>query len=283
MKDHVINLSSLKSAESEEILIGESGYEPSYGTAYLESFPDYVEDRKNQYKFVKKLFERLIENNIFLEKGGLTLVLGTGHGPHEPGLSDKGLKIIGMDISYSSLKIAHQQAEKRSLDSQHVVADMIVHFPFKRNLFDAIFNLGTSFGFHKEDNQNATVFINACEILQAGGVFVFDYVNPVWITEKEHKKNTKLPNGSIRTEEFEYDPISRSSLTKFELLQPNGEKTCFYHYIKYYSLTEVSEMMLRSGLKILRTYGNADGDPFVEHESPQMIIIAQKISKGELS
>jgi SAM-dependent methyltransferase len=146
----------------------------SYGTLYLEAFSDYVDNTDGHITFIADLMARLDENALAPPAGARVLVLGSGNGIHDPGLARFGLTIVSLDIRAEIVRLGQQQADGRI---SYVVADMTKPLPLAACSVDAVFNIGSSFGFEERDEDNAAIFRHAAKALKSGRPFVFEYVN----------------------------------------------------------------------------------------------------------
>lgn len=254
--------------------------EPSYGLAYMEAHPDYVEALDRHEKFVENLFSRLEENGFSIEPGANALVLGAGHGTHDAGLSKFGLNLLNVDFTEETVKIGIQNARSLPTKIDYLIADMTRPLDVPSEFFDIAFNIGSSFGFEDEDSRNAMIFQNAFDTLKPGAPFVFEYVNGYYYSNVVSRDLSifRLPDGSIRTKYGIKNPFDNTSLTTITLERTDGTQSHFYHFMHYYTADEVITMMKRAGFNIVGLYGSiglVQGE-FVKEESHAMIIIAQK-------
>lgn len=257
--------------------------EPSYGTLYLECFPDYFSATEQHMRFVDDLLARLADHGYDLARGDRVLVLGSGDGTHDPGFAKRGFTITDVDIQPEIAELGRAKAAALPADIDYVVADMTVPLPpeITDQSMAAVFNIGSSFGYEDSDEANAMVFRNAADALRDEAPFVFEFVNgPHWTNKRVQRQVdvTPLPNGSTRTEVTITDPDAGTSLTLIELRRPDGTGGWFRHFMRYYRLPEILELMTGAGLRPVATYGarggRVTGEPFDEFESEAMVIIA---------
>ncbi len=252
--------------------------EPSYGKVYLEAYPEYVQDQTRHMQFIDALIDRLRENGFVLPTGSKILVLGAGHGTHDAAFAKHGFHVVNVELLEEAADIGRERAKELEVPITYLVADMTEELDIEPDSMDAVFNIGSSFGFEKEDAKNAMVFRNAAKALKKGQPFVFEYANGIyWSKSPERDVEVKeLPNGSIRIKYKIYNSVQNTCLDIIILQRPDGSKAYFYHFMHYYSLSQVVDMMVQAGLEIVAVYGSPDGDPFNPDESPSMVIIALK-------
>jgi SAM-dependent methyltransferase len=258
--------------------------QPSYGELYLESFPDYVDNEAGHAALVDDLMARLRAHQLQLEPGARVLVLGAGHGTHDPGLARHSLELVGLDLQADVA--ARGMARARTLPARigYVVADMTRPFPFAAASFDGIVNIGSSFGFEDTDEENAAVFRHAARVLKPGGVFVFEYANGgYWQRYQRTVEEAALPGGGVRTNYKVVDPEARTSLNVISLRRPGEPARYLHHFMHYYRLDEVAGMMRDAGLEPVATYGANDGrvrGAFRPDRSAAMVILATRRLAG---
>jgi SAM-dependent methyltransferase len=257
--------------------------EPSYGTLYVESFPDYFAAADRHLRFVDDLLDRLADNGYALARGERILVLGSGDGIHDPGFAKHGLDVTDLEIQPEIAELGLAKASSLPVDIRYVVADMTKPLPAEipDRSMAAVFNIGSSFGYENEDETNAAVFRHAVRVLRDGAPFVFEYVNgPHWEDKRVQRQVdvTTLPNGSTRTEVSITNPDAKTSLTLIGLQRADGTAGWFRHFMHYYRLDEITTMMAAAGLQPIAVYGakggRVTGDPFDEQDSEAMVIIA---------
>ena len=136
-----------------------------FGDAYLELYPHRdVEDARRVLT--------LISATVHLP-GARVLDLACGQGRHAIQIDELGANVTGVDLSAVLLKKARYGTPPiRDL----VRADMRT-LPFRRQAFDVIVNLFTSFGYFQNDDEHRQVVKRAAELLVDGGWFVMDFLN----------------------------------------------------------------------------------------------------------
>lgn len=256
--------------------------EPSYGLLYLESFPDYVQAEERHIRLVDDLLDRLADTGRPLPRDARILVLGAGHGTHDPGFVKHGLDVTNIDIQPEIAALGEQRAVRLAGRVRYVVADMTRGLPDEvpAGSMEAVFSIGSSFGYEDADEDNAAVFRTAVTALKSGAPFVFEYVNgPHWENLRVQRQidTTTLPDGAVRTEYSITDPSSATSLTAIRLQRPDGSGGWFRHFMHYYRLPEILSMLQQAGLRPVAVFGARAGrvlGSFDEAESEAMVVIA---------
>jgi SAM-dependent methyltransferase len=268
--------------KARELLLG-VGEEPSYGRLYLESFPEYVHNVAAHVTLVDDLMARLADQALAPPAGARVLVLGSGNGIHDPGLVRHELRIVNLDIQEDIAALGRESASMRPARIDYVVADMTKPLPFAAGSMDAVFDIGSSFGYEETDDDNAAVFAHAARVLKPGCPFVFEYVNGAYWqalrTQRELDVET-LPTGAVRTTYAVFDSVARTSLTTISLQRPDGSTGWFHHFMHYYTVDEILAMMRTHGLTPVAVHGTRAGrvpaEPVDPQHSPGIVVLALK-------
>ncbi len=148
-----------------------------------------------------------------------------------------------------------------------------------RNEFDLAVNLFSSFGYFEKDSENFKVFKSISAALKPGGYFFFDFLN-----ENALRKNIVPSDVSIRNRNavIQVREIKNNAVYKSIYIirnDPKGTKPIvnkFHEMIKLYSLEEFTKAFAKSGMKIIRTFGDYTGRRFNKNTSERLIILARK-------
>ncbi len=220
-------------------------------------------------KEAKQLID-LLEKTLNLSGCSEILDLGCGRGRHAISLAERGYKVTAIDLSKEAIKTAREKARKKELEINFQVRDMRHPLPYK---FDAIVNLFTTFGYFKDDEENAHVLDSVEEMLDFGSIFVLDYMNSNKVKESfesadhgyfrniEFRVNRYIRNGSIIKDiEFSGGPIE-------------GTKK-YSERVKLYDLDWFKKEFSKRGLQIDHLYGDYHGNKFDAETSPRLMIVS---------
>lgn len=220
-------------------------------------------DNKEAQEFIGNLLQHLqLEANV------MVCDLACGRGRHAETLAKHGLRVTGLDISQSSLEFARQKNIHRSQFFQH---DMRV--PFGREIYSAVFNLFTSFGYFESHEEHQQVMHNIDESLMQGGYFVMDFFNA-----------HKLKSGLVAQESFEREQVKfkvsryldKDKVIKKIWVETNDERIKFTEQVKLFELEDIQNFLNATRLQILHIFGDFKLNPYLPEESDRLIIIAQK-------
>lgn len=238
-------------------------FERSFQEDYLKIYA-----HRDEQKAIQELEQLLPFLNM--RKGQQVLDLCCGQGRHSRWLAHQGVRVIGVDLSAVLL----QEAIRNSLNLPvlYMRADAR-QIPFE-NEMDLVVNLFTSFGYFEEDEENEKVIQQASRALKPEGMFLFDYLNPLYVKENiEPFTETKLDGMEI----LQYRTINESYVKKRIVIQEPGESQRHYEErVKLYNQEVLTQMLERNDFKVIHQFGNYDASDYQTHTSPRMIFICQK-------
>lgn len=195
------------------------------------------------------------------------LDLCCGNGRHTHALAERGLSVVGLDISSTLLDIAKSKCTHSSV--QFYQGDM--REPYPHAPFDCIANFFTSFGYFDDDRDNLLVLQRVREALKPDGVFFFDYLNV------PHVQRTLVPQDSKVVENINVRQTryldERFVVKTIDISDDNGSRHTFTERVRLLTLGDFERMFAKAGLRITAVYGSYTGQAYTEH-SPRLIIVA---------
>ena len=205
------------------------------------------------------------------------LDLGCGDGRHSLELTRRGYRVTGLDLSEELLERARARTADEGLDVTFIQGDM--RDPPGVSAFDLVVNFFTSFGYFREDGENARVLDAISHALRPGGHFLMDYLNRAYVI------STLVPADSRKMEGMEVeqhrwitgDPSKAGAhvrINKQVRIREDDMERSYGESVRMYTLDELGEMMARAGLEIVQTYGDFDGSP-VSDDLPRNILVGQ--------
>jgi len=213
-----------------------------------------------------------IRRVLNLGGGELVLDLCCGTGRHDVPLVRMGCRVIGLDYSERLLKIARSSRSRGGKYPVYVRADAR-RTVFRRDSFDVVLNLFTSFGYF-EDDENFGFLRSIARVLKPRGRFYIDYLNPPRVLSGLVEESVSLKNGVEVIEKRRYDPDTRR-VEKDILLRKEGSELEFRESVRLYGREEMTEMLSGAGLRTEGVLGSAEGEPYGE-TSERMILFGTK-------
>ena len=194
--------------------------------------------------------------------------LACGKGRHARMMSEKGLKVTGLDISPASIAFANRFKVENLTFHVH---DM--RLPFPVSAVDMVFNFFTSFGYFAHFEEQATALQNICDSLKQGGTLILDYMNAEVVKKQLVPSNHKII-GDIR-----FDMTRRLEEGRFIKdirFEDDGVVHNYQEKVWALTLTDFEKLLAPTCLRIVNVFGNYDLGSFDPAHSDRLIIEARK-------
>ncbi len=207
-----------------------------------------------------------------LEGDMKVLDLCCGVGRHSIVLAKRGYDVTGVDLTEHYLEKARKKAEEEDLEIEFVKEDMR---EFKRKEdFDVVLNLFTSFGFFEDEEENMKVLENIHESLRSNGKLILDVMGKEILARIFEEKDWSKTNDKFMLEERSVEKNWSWMKTRRTLINDEGKKEYnISHWI--YSAKELENMLKEVGFSSVEVYGNYDGEPYNE-EADRLVVIGKK-------
>jgi len=204
------------------------------------------------------------------------LDLCCGPGRYAVELAHRGYAVVGLDLNEQYVALARDVAEREKVSADFLVGDMR-EIPFSSQ-FEAIINVGTSFGFFDEiDDQR--VLAGVVKALKPDGVFLLEMSNRDWclkyfVGRDWHRRK----DGRVVTLRREFDYLRSRINTHFERLGP-GEAEKWSSSWRAYTLAEMVAMFESAGLALSCVLGDWMRSEY-SVDAPRMVLVSRKESVG---
>jgi len=223
---------------------------------------------KNRDEREAQVFIDNLIDYLQIPKSSKLIDIACGKGRHAKYFNQKGMDVVGIDLSLNSIKIAKNNENKSLQFSVHDMRNI-----YQENTFDVVTNLFTSFGYF-DDNKDEQKAINAMAInLKEEGLLIIDFMNV-----KKVIANLVL-NEKKTIDNIQFD-ITRQLKNRYILkdicITDRQEQSRFQEKVKAITLAEYSEFIANAGLKIIDIFGNYKLDDFDEEISDRLILICKK-------
>lgn len=223
---------------------------------------------KNRNDEEAHFFMNNLVEHLNVEKDSTVMDLACGKGRHSVFLNKKGLEVTGVDLSAQSIEHA-KQFENNSLHFD--VHDM--REVYKKQKFDYVFNLFTSFGYFEDDNENLKAIQAMKEMLEPNGVLVIDFMNCVRTINNlvlEEQKNIEEIQFNITRK------VENNFIVKSINFEDQGKLFSFEERVKALTLEHYKTFFKKAGLELLEVFGNFKLENFEENTSDRLIMILKK-------
>jgi len=200
------------------------------------------------------------------------LDIACGAGRHALELARLGYTVTGNDLSPFLLEEARKEALKSQLQLQLTCCDMR-NIPASA-LYDLVVQLFTSFGYFDLKEDDRLVLQRAHGALRAGGWYVLDLINPVTLARNlvPHSRKTVGDLAVHEERAFSGDRITKT----ITITPPVGETLSFSESVRLYGKEEILSMLEEEGFSVTDIAGNYQGEPFIENDSPRMMLFCKK-------
>lgn len=223
---------------------------------------------KNRNDEEAKRFIDLLLTRLNLADNAPVLDLACGKGRHSKYLHQRGYNVVGADLSAYNISEANKHAQEGLTFIRHDMREVI-----SGNMFDAVFNLFTSFGYFDSTDDNKRVLHAVHHELNPNGVFIIDFLNPGYVSNYLVPVESKEIDGvsfNIRKE------IKDGFIYKYIEIITGGTSKTYQERVQAITQKELISMLESSNFHIVDCFGNYDLTAFQEDESPRTILIAKK-------
>jgi len=230
---------------------------PYYHTLYKNR------DEREAQVFIDKLIDYLQ-----IPKESKLIDIACGKGRHAKYFNQKGMDVVGVDLSPNSINTAKKDENKNLQFSVHDMREN-----YQKNTFDIVTNLFTSFGYFK-DNKDEQKAINAmASNLKKEGLLIIDFMNAKKVITNLVLNEQKTIDG------IQFDitkKVKDGYILKDIRITDEKEEQQFQEKVKAITLADYSEFITNAGLKIIDIFGNYKLDNFDEEISDRLILICKK-------
>ncbi|WKN30030.1 class I SAM-dependent methyltransferase [Porifericola rhodea] len=197
------------------------------------------------------------------------LDLACGKGRYSLQLRDRGMVVTGVDLSAQSIAYARQFED----DYLHFdVHDM--RKVYKKDTFDIVLNLFTSFGYFSTNEENQQAIIAAAQSLKPGGQMLIDFLN----TPKTIKE---LEADDVKTIEGITFYITRylnqdRFIVKDIQFEDQGKTYHFQERVRAISEEDFRAYFEKAGLRVKKVFGDYHLHDYDAAHSKRMIFLTEK-------
>jgi SAM-dependent methyltransferase len=205
---------------------------------------------------------------------GHVLDVACGYGRHAIELSQRGLKVTGLDLSLPLLIRAADESQRRSLSVNFVHADMR-EMAFDGQ-FDGAYCVLSSFGYFDEET-NLKVASAICRALKPGGRFLLDTLNRDYIVSDLPTRVWWEGDGCVVLEEVDFNFHTSRVIIRRSVVFQDGRQVEQDISIRAYSLHELGKLLRQAGFRVLDVSGSlATKGNFFGATSRNIIMVCER-------
>ena len=217
-------------------------------------------DEQEAIRFIDRLCEFLE-----IKPKAKILDLACGKGRHSAHLAKKGFTTTGIDLAEQSI-VKAKQTELTNVNFE--VHDM--RKVYKKDEFDFVFNLFTSFGYFENQDDNIDVLKGVTLNLTENGLFVLDFMNASKVIKNLVPEESKQLEGITFILKRSYDGVN---IRKDIYLKDNDKNYHFQERVSAFNLHDIKKMAALADLTIVNTFGDYNLNSFDEKTSDRLILV----------
>lgn len=196
------------------------------------------------------------------------LDMACGKGRHSLFIQKQGYPTTGVDLSKASILHAQQYKREGLYFETH---DM--RLPYKTAHFDYVLNLFTSIGYFEDPKENQQAINSMANSLVKGGKLIIDFMN----AKKVVRELVASEEKTVEDLCFQIErKIVNGYIIKDIRFFDHGEAFHYQERVQAITLSDFSDYLQKSGLKILNLWGDYELNDFDASQSSRLIILAQK-------
>ena len=230
--------------------------------------PYYYTLYKNRDEKEAQVFIDNLINYLDIHKKSKIIDIACGKGRHATYFNEKGMDVVGVDLSFNSISLAKENENKNLKFAVHDMRKV-----YNENYFDVAINLFTSFGYFENDEDEQIALNSMALNLKKNGILIIDFMNIKKIIRNLVKSEKKQIDGITFV-------IRRSVINNYIIkdisFSNNGEDYNFKEKVKALTLIDFSNFIKNAGLKIIDTFGSYQLEHFNAINSDRLIIICKK-------
>jgi SAM-dependent methyltransferase len=205
---------------------------------------------------------------------GQILDIACGYGRHAIELSQRGLRVTGLDLSLPLLIRAADESQRRALSVNFVHADMR-EMAFDGQ-FDGAYCLLSSFGYFDEET-NLKVATAICRSLKPGARFLLDTLNRDYIVADLPARVWWEGDGCVVLEEVDFNFHTSRVIIRRSVVFQDGRQVEQDISIRAYSLHELGKLLRQAGFRVQDVSGSlATKGHFFGATSRNIIMVCER-------
>lgn len=212
----------------------------------------------------------LIRTLLNLRPGDEVLDLACGHGRLAVPMAELGMRVTGLDRSEGFLALARQAAAERGVAVEFVRGDMR-RLPW-RNRFDGVYNVFTSFGYFR-DEENEQVLEQVARALKPGGRFLLETQHRDFLLRHMVPYSVIERGDDFLIDAHSFDPARGRFYTRRTVIRGGTVRRARF-FVRLYTPPEMAALLGRAGMEVVGFYDES-GAP-LSPDSRRMVVVARR-------
>jgi ubiquinone/menaquinone biosynthesis C-methylase UbiE len=207
---------------------------------------------------------------LALEPGADLLDCPCGYGRHSIEFARLGLHVVGADRS--EVLLAEAKGRSGGAEWPRWVQADYRELPFEDATFDSVTNLFSSLGYWGEDGDRQALR-EFRRVLRPGGSLVIESMHrDLLMAIYSPRAWEELPEGGLMIEERLFDYERGLSVTRHELVEPDGTRIAAPYEFRVYTATELIAIARDAGFEHVACYGDFDRTPL--SRDTRLVVVA---------
>jgi len=213
-------------------------------------------------------------DRLKLEEGSRVLDLCCGPGRYVVELARSGLDVVGIDINNDYVDLARRLIDQAGVCGEIRVGDMR-EVPYA-NSFDAVINVGTSFGFFESESDDQAALQSVRNALKPGGRCLLEMGNRDYLL-KNFAASASIENSDDTiTKVARHFDYTRSRInSRFQRFENEKLLEQWTHSWRAYSLAELVKLLDQAQLDFVSVFGGWKSQEY-DVDAPRMVIVSER-------
>ena len=245
--------------------------------------PWYVEAFREEYRelYAHRNVEAARVETEWLAREVLSPVSGPvlddccGFGRHSLALRERGLPVVGIDLSLDLLRASAELPGAQDLIVGRLARADMRKLPFGTGSFGAVVNLFTSFGYLGEEG-DAAALAEMARVLVPGGLLVMDLMNPVRVRAGLVPHTVEERAGRRLESRRALADGGRRVVKSVEMTSPEGDVKRWEESVRMFEPAELDRHLEAAGLSCEARAGDFSGEAFDADRAERQIVLARR-------
>jgi SAM-dependent methyltransferase len=244
---------------------------------WFEAVADHLGEAYLRYSFTKGTENEVafLVAELGLAPGARVLDVGCGPGRHARALGERGIEVVGVDISERFVELARRDAPAgvtfERLDARAL--------PFDAE-FDAVINVFTAFGYFEDPEDDVETLRCVRRALVPGGRFLLETLHrDALLARFRPRLAYTTSNGTQVTRDYVWDLARDVIDERVGVVRPDGARAEYATSVRMRSLHELLALVAKAGLAPVAWYGGLDGSA-LRLDSRRLVLVSARPEAG---
>jgi len=216
-----------------------------------------------------------LQQAMGLAPGATVIDVGCGDGWHAQLLTERGMRVVGLDVSQAMIQRAKELADQHGVRVRWVLGDVRQH-PVDET-FDAVLSLGTSFGYD-DDATNRRTLAALRDLVRVGGRLALHVMNRDYVVPRLPARSWWQGERCLVLDEVDMQDWTSRVRVRRTIVFEDGQQFEHTLSIRVYALHELIELLEGQGLRVVEVSGSPHTrGRFYGATSPDIWVIAERV------